>query len=265
MDERLWILGAGDPEMEAIEGLLRSVGENVVYAMNSGKRVHPGNAYKGEISSNTTSLSATEIFLVECEVPVMEGVWWTVIDHHRPGDPGYGQPPENFWEASSVGQVFAKLEEIYGEHFADEQSVNQLRLVAAADHCLGSAYRGECPGIDPNALMEWRIRSRAKFQNRPVEEVMRDVEKARKALRAASRVAELPGHVADFRSGTIPELPEAAAREGIAFLAEMNDRGRRKVVLQAANSKQVAKFLVTYPAVGKYGDPARGFAGGYLE
>src|SRR5690606_4181877 len=30
-------------------------------------------------------------------------------------------------------------------------------FAAAADHCLAAAYRGECPGIDPNALMRWRV------------------------------------------------------------------------------------------------------------
>src|SRR5690606_25622302 len=32
-----------------------------------------------------------------------------VIDHHRPGDPGYGRPPEEFLAASSIGQVITEL------------------------------------------------------------------------------------------------------------------------------------------------------------
>lgn len=31
------------------------------------------------------------------------------VDHHRPGDPGYGLPPERFLEGSSIGQVFHLL------------------------------------------------------------------------------------------------------------------------------------------------------------
>jgi len=95
---------------------------------------------------------------------------------------------------------------------------------------------------------------------------MSDVESARKELR--SRIAPnqiIPGAVTDFGDSTVPELPEAAAREGIAFLATVTDRdGRRKVVLQAASPEQVEAFLRDYPAQDKYGDPARGFAGGYL-
>jgi hypothetical protein len=30
-------------------------------------------------------------------------------------------------------------------------------LAAAADHCLAAAYRGECHGVDPDALMRWRV------------------------------------------------------------------------------------------------------------
>lgn len=137
---------------------------------------------------------------------------------------------------------------------------------AAADHCLAAAYRGECPGVEPDALMQWRVESRAKFQGRSVESLMADVESARKELR--SRVvphAVIPGAVADFGDSTVPELPEAAAREGIAFLATVTDRdGRKKVVLQAASSEQVKAFLSHYPVQDKYGDPARGFAGGYI-
>src|SRR5690606_1931199 len=43
----------------------------------------------------------------------VDGIDWSgvvvKIDHHRPGDPGYGQPPSKFLEASSIGQVIAVL------------------------------------------------------------------------------------------------------------------------------------------------------------
>jgi len=66
-----------------------------------------------------------------------------------------------------------------------------LICAAAADHCLGAAYRGECPGVDPDALMRWRAESRARFQGRTVEEVLADVERAQAALRAAPKLALL--------------------------------------------------------------------------
>src|SRR5690606_33702597 len=163
------------------------------------------------------------------------------IDHHRPGDPGYGRPPSEFLEASSIGQVIAELarlgrlplEQIVGGRLAwsrgpslngpgmygppagvmrrDDVQIgacqsgwhvlepdpagvravaipDDLVLAAAADHCLGAAYAGQCPGVDPDELMRWRAESRAKFQGRPVDEVLADVERAREAL---SRAPEL--------------------------------------------------------------------------
>ena len=145
----------------------------------------------------------------------------------------------------------------------------ELVLTAAADHCLESAYRGLCPGVDPDALMAWRVKTRAAFQGRSESELLADVERARGLLREAVLEWIHPSHIADLRkAGYIPELPEAAAREGIPFLAETTDRdGRRKVVMQAASTQLVAAFLdgrIVEGLRGVYGDPARGFAGGYI-
>jgi hypothetical protein len=141
-------------------------------------------------------------------------------------------------------------------------------LAAAADHCLAAAYRGECPGVDPDALLHWRLETRAAHQGRPVREIERDVAVALVYLQEALRITLGGVEVADLREeGHIRELPEAAARYGIPFLARLRDRdGRVKVVLQAAPAAAIEEFLAG--ALGlkdMYGDPARGFAGGYEE
>src|SRR5690606_24115507 len=137
-------------------------------------------------------------------------------------------------------------------------------FAAAADHCLAAAYRGECPGVDPDALMRWRAESRARFQRRPVEAVLADVERAREALMDAPVVRLSPEPwepaggvhgrtgacwqsggpdpsartdacyamgdplaVVDMRGQYIPELPEAAAREGVCFIASITERDGR--------------------------------------
>lgn len=168
------------------------------------------------------------------------------------------------------------------------------RLIAAADHCLEPAYRGFCPGVDPDTLMAWRAESRAAHQGRTVDSVMADVSAARKLLLKnvadrGERVGSdycystcdaphadcyygherfVPAEYADLRGVSVPELPEAAAREGIPFLADQVDRdGRRKVVVMAAPATLVQRFLdgnIVPGLVDTYGDPARGFAGGYL-
>lgn len=323
---RLWILGASDPEMAAIGTLLAQCGEEYAIATVDGQRVHPGCAYR--MTRPLPDIwGDKKVVLVECGYdpalripsqrcarcgdyqwgdwagygdlgddgqPVAGGMgycgdlheWsptWTVVDHHRPGDPGYGRPSAEFMTASSIGQVLA----ILGREATQEQ-----RLVAAADHCLAAAYRGECPGVDPDELMRWRIASRAAFQRRSEAEILADVERARESLRESvytRRIEPYAGangycphcgtadhpdcmypavewRYADLRGQHIPELPEAAAREGIPFLSAVRDRdGREKVVLQAAPADLVSAFLsgsVVPGLVDIYGDPARGFAGG---
>lgn len=238
---RLWILGASDPEMAAIEGLLRECGERVAYAADErGERVHPGNAYRMAPLSGDLPWGG-DIYLVECDAaspwpsdadgdPMLyrlvrradaPGETGDIddrseyylrvrrIDHHRPGDPGYGAPPAEFLAASSIGQVIAELSRLqripaswrrmragwaapltpqFGESGEEDWTgLPWLRagrggvdvwdvvydaqtfvrpparyvLIAAADHCLAAAYRGECPGVDPDALMRWRAESRS--------------------------------------------------------------------------------------------------------
>lgn len=374
MAKRVWILGAPDPEMEAIESLLRECGETVIYATSEdGRRVHPSNAYRcpvPEVPEDST------VYAVECIGELPEE--WARIDHHRAGDPGFGRPPKDFMAASSIGQVIAELatirwwreetpegkvyfpweipiepagwrtlpggshhdhdskwgideigeytEDAYGESgdalvkemveeggyyhvpsigwvyvvsrggFELGVSVDAIVipdrfvLCAAADHCLAAAYRGDCPGVDPDALMRWRVETRAAFQGRLAEDVLADIARARETLRAAPLV-ELseplaceyhgatyePGcgacsHsvVYDLRGDSVPELPEAASREGVAYLATVADRdGRRRVVLGGNASPEVVRAFMDTWAPGQglvdlYGDPARGFAGGYM-
>lgn len=297
---RLFTLGAPDPEMSAVENLLVHCGQSYIYATAGGVRVSPGTAYAADPVPADAVPWGGDLYLVECApagdtwptdshgapVPVRFVLRGGVaqddatsadylavrrLDHHRPGDPGYGRPPAEYWGASSLGQVCARL---------GIEQTPELRMVAAADHCLAAAYRGECPGVDPDELMRWRAESRAAHQRRPVAAVLADVESARQRLRAAPRVTLGGVAVADMRPGAgapdaggwgdVPELPEAAARDGVAFLAmpRAGADGRRKLVLQAAPPDAVAAFLRGEgPAAGttdRYGDPARGFAGGYL-
>lgn len=382
----IWILGASDPEMEAIETLLRACGERVEYATvwrdGVRRRVTPAEAYAPdvEIGEGLRGLRATA-YMVECAPAVLvgssvDGIDWAgvaiTIDHHHPRDPGYGLPPTEFLPASSLGQVIAELarlgrlpawpeaawpyrvygrprvgvhavqwsvgstpryvacvagsatREVYvGQSLSDDERSTrgvykrvpvvsricaipeEYLLIAAADHCLTAAYRGECPGVDPDALMRWRAASRAAFQRRAVEAVLADVERAREALMDAPvvRLSPEPWEPAcgvhgrtgacwqsggpdpsvrtdacyamgdpllavDMRGQYIPELPEAAARDGVCFIASLTERdGRIKVVCQSGTPTQIEAFMrVWAPAqglTGIYGDPARGYAGGY--
>jgi hypothetical protein len=277
--KRLWILGASDPEMEQIESVLRERGELVRYAMIGGRRVRPETAYRAaEVRPSGERAdwwSVTHIMCVECDTwggPATAHVKY--IDHHRPGDQGYGRPAAEYMSASSLGQVLAAL--------GIEPSSGH-RLAAAADHCLAAAYRGECPGVDPDALMEWRVRTRAAHQRRTPEALLSDIERAKEILDSAPLLRwstvfggndpedwdndpVLALAIADLRGQFVAELPEAAARDDRAYVATplALPGERQKVVLGAASREQAEWFLAAFPAADKYGDPERGFAGGYI-
>jgi hypothetical protein len=262
MGEWTWVLGASDPEMETIETVLRKHGQRFRFAVDGdGRRVTPATAYRDcRVAVDDLDADAV-ICVVECDPrDVKEHRGRIVVDHHRPGDPGYGRSPAEYMRASSLGQVMTLL---------GLQPTDEHRLVAAADHCLAAAYRGECPGVDPDALMRWRAQSRAGYQGRSPADVLADVERAREALRRAPRLDLSAGvTVADMRDRDVPELPEAAARDGVCFIGALQERGRTKVVCQAGSPEQISAFLQWAPANGLvdlYGDPARGFAGGYLR
>ncbi len=311
---RLWVLGASDPEMAAIEKLLTGLGEAVAGATVDGKPVHPGNAYQadGWAAINFPT------YQVECDVggdPQLQQLVQggglqapTSIDHHREGDPGWGRPPAEYWEASSIGQVVAELFHlgVLDTCEIDELPIPDARLIAASDHCPAAAYRGECPGVEPDELMEWRASTRAAFQGRPVAEFLVDIKSAREMLETAPILAldqcetclgngehhtlfltctecqgtRGRGLVRDMRAELVPELPEAALRDGVAYIAIPATGGRRgnstssgdprrKVVLGGHTTEEhrkawpkFAEFLGLTDCYG--GDVARGFAGGYL-
>src|SRR5690606_25570965 len=109
MTDRVWVLGASDPEMETIERLLRDCGERLgrgggerleyaaVWRGGGRRRVTPAEAYAAdvEIGEGLRGLRATA-YMVECAPAVLvgssvDGIDWAgetvTIDHHRPGDP----------------------------------------------------------------------------------------------------------------------------------------------------------------------------------
>jgi len=260
MENFIFILGAADPEMTRIEAVLRQHGHVVVYATIDGARVAPSTAYKADGVSHFIGDQNSDLVFVECQVSGLTPA--VIIDHHRPGDPGYGMPPEKFWQASSLGQVFSLL---------GLEPTEEDLIVAAADHCLAHAYRWRCPGVHPDALLRWRIASRAAFQGISEEDIRRKVDAA------LQKLAHLPsmtigGQMVANAIGLdpIPEAPEAVAISGTALMYSMLDKGtgRIKVGLLGAEPETIRVWMQIAPQkwglVDIYGDPARGYAGGYM-
>ena len=115
-----YILGAPDPEMATIEGLLRECGQRFLYAgvrtPAGAARVTPREAYRAEVLLDPkTGVAASHsngitLVLVECDGPAAAGLEVVArCDHHRPGDAGFGRPPAEFMSASSLGQVISHL------------------------------------------------------------------------------------------------------------------------------------------------------------
>jgi hypothetical protein len=300
--KRLWVLGAADPEMNEIERLLRDRGEAVFHARSKhtgGPRVHPGDAYQGKacpgLIAAADDAGTVYIYKVECEVWVESDACtvggfgfdpilvYHTVDHHRAGDPGFGAPPEEYMRGSSLGQVLLLL---------GISPTYQQRLIAAADHCLAAAYRGDCPGVLGDDLLRHRAAEKAAFQDRPVDAVLADIESTIRALVAAPKVhlgalacqSHADGYhlgdcepepcrhiyVHDMRreSGVWPELPEAATNIGRSYIAGplTGIDGRRKIVA-SGSPDEIRAFFSWAQAQGytdAYGDPQRGFAGAYI-
>jgi hypothetical protein len=220
---------------------------------------------------------------------------------HRPGDPGWlpRYHPHHWWGGTygnAGNTAFFRLDDGRWRLYMPTRDGSgewldvprPIVLAAAADHCLAAAYRGQCPGVDPDALMQWRAETRAAHQERTVDEVLADVEAARKILNkrsviwveASSGLAStwdkpiagagdydwVPYPIIPHFKDRVPELPEAAAREGLPFTAEVTaPDGRRKVILQGADENTIREWMDARSAEGAevYGDPVRGFAGCY--
>lgn len=262
--DRVWLLGASDPEMEEIERVLRDAEEFIAYAAvrkedGAPRRVFPSEAYRaGEILAVDKDLEPlhqpARLVQVECLAPASwEESLYTevaVVDHHRPGDPGHAMPPERYLEGSSLGQVLGLL---------GQTPTHAQRCIAAADHCLGAAYAGQCPGVSPDELLEHRVRLRGAWlargpgqgrdapreaiaevalgasaveldgglQGKALElawarAVSLAVDCTRRELEVLRSTELAPGiFVKDARGVDLPELPEACAREGVAVLYRM--------------------------------------------
>lgn len=249
---KCFILGAPDPEMKEIEKVILEAGHEVRYALQRGFRVRAQNAYSADTVNKPFDADA-ELIFVECEVLGLTPS--QVADHHKPGDPGYGKPPSEYLEASSLGQVLKML----GMEATQEQ-----RIIAAADHCPTQAYRGECPGVLPTALADWRTRSRAERRGVSPEEMEKAIEQARLLLESAERI-EFCGQRISWIALRGGEISEASARYNIPFMYKEPSRtGGTKMGIMGAQPEVIAAWMRDCRLSNVYGDPARGYAGGYV-
>ena len=121
MSIRIFVLGSRDPEMDAIEAIARQSGARVCYACDgAGRRMMPGTEPScldgGDLDS--VAYGATVILV---EIPPSSDVYrhlaaaaitarghMLAVDHHGDREEA-AYPPEEYMDASSLGQVIAFL------------------------------------------------------------------------------------------------------------------------------------------------------------
>lgn len=259
-----------DPEWKRISILLEVSGEKVADSWDSPEvqeiRRNGGTIFAIEREDFPAWTGKHNPSETDCAASVV------TIDHHNPGDPGYGKPPSEYWEASSLGQVASELL-MQGCRF---EISKDWRYAAASDHCPAAAYKNLCPGIDRDVLLKWRMEEKSEFTRKPVAELEREVKTAEYWIQSAPFVNllwsknEPPVFVRDLRDKRVPQLPEASLRLGEPILCTgIPDRNGIKInLLGDSEGDAVRAFLSVYAKeiglVNCYGDPARGFAGGYI-
>lgn len=278
-----FILGALDPEMIMIEKLLseHSIPFEVaqVYKDSKLKRANHAECYRSKMSDGIAYPKPQRHDVwIECE-PVggkkaITAVGGRFIDHHYPGDLGYGMSAQQHADASSIAQL-CKLLEI--------PMTDEILLASAIDHGLAAAYRNEIPGIFADDVYR-----------RQVDLMISDFKKTREHIdgeivgeRLIIRNGNLPRltfsaygeeyEVVDYREKVLHDsfeylcVREAALLEGVALLISRTYR-----VLQYVRPGEMFVAHVPPPVIrafmeGKihphleerFGVPQRSFAGGY--
>ncbi|MPQ71529.1 hypothetical protein [Pseudomonas sp. MWU12-2323] len=255
----VFALGALDPEMRAIRYLLRKTGFRCAFANRFGRRCTSGNAYKADELTKIVR-NEQQIVWVECRTTAFDAERDLIVDHHNVGDPGYDAPANEFWDGSSIGQV-AKL--VGG-------SKDEFKLVAASDHCLSAAMRGVCQGIDPSALMAWRIMARSAMAEIQPWFLRRRIERAVGRIETLPRLNFGGEQIVDASFDTTPELRDAAALSRVPILmTRTNPVGQLKVSLYGAQPDVVVEWMAVMKSSGVvehlYGNPFREYAGALLN
>ena len=262
-----FLLGADDPEMRRIEEILKTKGIIYDYARVNGRRVHPGNAYQADPVARSF---LWQFMVVECAFSGMSADT-VIIDHHRPGDPGFNKGPVLYWEASSLGQ-FYRLLPLSEPNQSD-------RVLAAMDHCPVAAWRSECPGITPQEILHRKIVEIASVhhvsldtirnQIREFEEILIQHESIRIGTQDVIHLRRFLGH-----GYSIPLLCAQVAVLKIGktalFVHKDHTHSPFKLSLYGhVTPETVEAFMTTWaPANGLKkicGVPSRGYAGGYLS
>jgi len=258
-----FLLGAQDPEMREIERVVRDAGLAALHAARGGRRCDARTAYLADavvrVGADGVARAAVlrpALPFVEVECTLDGRVPACRVDHHRPGDPGFEAPPEDFLRGASLGQVLALLE---------REATPTQRLLAAGDHCLTAAYAGRCPGVAPDELLFLRASWKARISGRSLTDVVDGIQDA--ARRARGRLDAEHGEARFLDPTEVPgDLPEGAAYAGVPVrYRDLLRDGTLKEMFKGGTPAAVEAFMAEHRRAGRvvYGNPWRGYAGAY--
>lgn len=279
-----FILGALDPEMIMIEKLLTE--HNIpfevaqVYKDSKLKRANHAECYRSKMSDGVVypKPQRNDVW-IECE-PVggkkaITAVGGRFIDHHYPGDLGYGMSAQQHADASSIAQLCT---------FLGIPLTPEILLASAIDHGLAAAYRGDIPGISPEDVYRSQTQLMIPEFNKTRECVDGDIVGERLIIRNGNLPRlhfDIEGktyEIVDYRDKLFDSsydylcVREAALLEGVALVISRMYRvlhHRRKGEMFVAHVPQPVIHAFVRGEVHPYleerfGVPQRSFAGGYL-
>lgn len=265
-----FVLGHRDAEMDEIENVLREEDVEYTFATHEGERVTPRNCYEAdpiELSPGVT------IVLVECHPREFlgSGLPPRLIDHHRPYDPGFGLSAEQFWEASSLGQVYAALK---------RSNPTEMHLVVAArDHCRFDAELGLCPGVDPKKIRTLGHHHLCQELGVSMQKLQATIRRMKRIINGSPKMLMGNQMIVDLRAIKVPRIYcleylsiyEALAETNCVALImtknKLDDPANKAVLIGCLEPETVGYFMEIWgPAQGLleiYGDKVRKYAGGY--
>lgn len=284
---QIYILGSDDPEMVQIEALLRQSGRTVVYAqLPDGSRPMPSQVYSKEVTEATAGLLKEvdpyeQTVCIEC-API--GKDPVIIDHHRPGDPGYNG--EDIFASSSLGQVISHLAKEnllsgfdydpcycdhccglnkikHGEIFFDSRvgyvvggvaifsdfSIGAY-LIPSMIAAVGAADHNlpkaySVPGVSREDVLKYRIKVLSDRLGKDTKTIEEEIDSAIKSVEESTACMFAGQAVCDFRGTHIEHLPDVASYCGIAYITEVDDRdGRRKVVIGGKTTPEQVQYFL---------------------
>lgn len=296
-----FILGAKDPEMDIIEGILIALNYSFEHATLNSVRVSPTDAY---LADNKINDMKDNVF-IECKIRSLSRDYGYSIDHHHPADYGYTKDSSEFLEASSIGQFLKFILRADFEHVVDVLNISTLKFsnaftdnyfyngkhwmlsvcevsaiiperivsIAAIDHCLHDAYLGLCFGVCKDSLLDMRLTALAYSTGLAYDDVKEIF------LNFIALIKKEDDDILDFTylnlgvgySSDYLIIREASVYLNIPIAVKTLNSSScsGKIMLFSLNQKQVKHILETksfncYSLKEVFGVPSRGYAGGMI-